>query len=265
MRRERIKIIDETNDKKYFAIIPYFILNHSSVWDRALYIEMKRIAGENGSVWASEGTLAKRSGMSRDRVRKSLKYLLMKRWIEVVGKRMGKTKPVTEYRMTDIWKENVDFYSRKGVKKNCMPDDYSQEICMRGVQKIGMPGVHKEEPTKEEPTLVASKSRQDQSFNKDDYSDVLKEYQSLKGITLQGKEFDPVMRDIKTMFMSNRSVSDIISFMRWLQDQADGKDKKYEWTRNWTIKTVRMKLPEFIGGAIGDGKVVLEKWVNKMI
>ena len=48
MQQEMI-IQDRSGDKKYFTIVPNFILNHSSANDQALYMQMKRLAGDNGT------------------------------------------------------------------------------------------------------------------------------------------------------------------------------------------------------------------------
>ena len=45
---ENINLQDKSGDKDYFTIIPNYVLNHSALWDREVYIQMKRIAGENG-------------------------------------------------------------------------------------------------------------------------------------------------------------------------------------------------------------------------
>ncbi|MBI3584378.1 MAG: helix-turn-helix domain-containing protein [Nitrospinae bacterium] len=83
--KNEIKIEDNSEDKEYFTIVPNYILNHSSVYDRAVYIEMKRIAGESGKCWAGLKTLSERTKMSIGQVKNSLDYLLKRRWIKKVG------------------------------------------------------------------------------------------------------------------------------------------------------------------------------------
>ncbi len=113
MKEQKLKFIDESNDREYFTMVPNYILNHSSPFDQALYLHMKRIAGENGSCWASKKELAKRCKMSIGQVVKSLKYLLDNGWVKFDGLRPGNTKPSHAYTIVDIWKLNVDFYSKK--------------------------------------------------------------------------------------------------------------------------------------------------------
>jgi hypothetical protein len=42
----KVKINDESGDHKYFSLLPHYILNHSTAVDQALYMQMKRYAGE---------------------------------------------------------------------------------------------------------------------------------------------------------------------------------------------------------------------------
>jgi len=114
------KIINDSGDKKYFTIIPNYILNHSTHLDREVYIQMKRITGEDGTCWASQKTLAKQCGMSINRLKKSLSYLLDHGWIKQIGKKEVNTKggiqKVNEYKIADLWKMYMEFYgNKKGV------------------------------------------------------------------------------------------------------------------------------------------------------
>jgi len=93
-------------------------------------------------------------------------------------------------------------------------------------------------------TILGSKEpskRKISVFPKDDYTLVLKKYQELKGITLQGEEFKPIQQSIKTMFLSKRTPQQIIDCMEFISEDNFLKDV-------WTIKTVQTKLPEFIAG-----------------
>lgn len=78
------------------------------------------------------------------------------------------------------------------------------------------------------------------SFLKADYERVEKAYQKYREIELKGQEWLPVQQAIKSMFMSKRSVEDIIGCMKWL---AGGSE---EWMENWTINTAKMKMPFFV-------------------
>ena len=81
--------------------------------------------------------------MYRERPEKSIAYLIEHKWIEFLGKKdvatRGGVQPVSEYKINNLWKMNVDFYENKG----------------------GSPQEHKknhiqEEPSiKEEPTFLS--------------------------------------------------------------------------------------------------------------
>lgn len=140
MSKNKFFIQDDSGDRKYFTIIPNYILNHSSLWDREVYIQMKRIAGEDGTCWTSQKTLAKQCGISINRLKKSIHYLLEHKWIESIGKKdietAGGNQEVNEYRIIDLWDKNNDFYQNryKGVSSDDIP--YT-----KGVSRINQRGV----------------------------------------------------------------------------------------------------------------------------
>ena len=70
------RVDDESGDRKYFTMVPNYILNHSSAIDQALYLQIKKHAGEHGTCFASGRTLRKKLGIGRHAFDKSLKYLL---------------------------------------------------------------------------------------------------------------------------------------------------------------------------------------------
>lgn len=115
MKDERIKLIDDSSDHKYFTIVPNFILNHSSAIDKAIYLEMKRAAGDNGLCFMTEETMCKRNGIGKDTLHKSIKYLIIHKWVEFVGMTPSKTRPIKTYKILNIWKQNTDFYNDKKI------------------------------------------------------------------------------------------------------------------------------------------------------
>jgi len=155
-----IKIQDESGDRKYFTIIPNYILNHSTMWDREVYVQMKRITGEEGTCWTSQKTLAKQCGISVNRLKKSLKYLVEHKWIKQIGVKKVNTKggaqEVNEYKVADLWKLNMEYYeSLKGVSPDATPIPQGvspKELRGITVEAQGVsPESYKEEPVKEYP------------------------------------------------------------------------------------------------------------------
>ena len=112
MEQEKlIKIDDESKDKRYFTIIPNFILNHSTAIDQALYSQMKRLTEEEGKniCYPSFNYLMKQLKIGKGNLRKSIKYLIKNRWIDDTGKRRVRTKG--GYQMIQSYKINdIDYY-----------------------------------------------------------------------------------------------------------------------------------------------------------
>ena len=104
--KERLKIKDESGDKKYFTILPNYIANHSTANDQALYFQMKRYAGESGECFATQETLTEKLGIGIKAYNKSLNYLIKKGWVEFVGLTGGKTRPIKTYKINNILKLN---------------------------------------------------------------------------------------------------------------------------------------------------------------
>ena len=120
---DKIKIIDNSGDKSYFTIIPNYILNHSTADEQALYLQMKRLAGEDGKCFATQETLAKKLGwggkrLNREKVREVIRQLLKRGWIKSVGTIAGKTHPINVYKIIDLWQLNSEYYKEKKGRKN---------------------------------------------------------------------------------------------------------------------------------------------------
>ena len=120
---EEMDIEDGSNDKAYFTMVPNIVLNHSSAVDQALYMQMKRFAGEKsggGLCTASHRTLMEKLKIGPKALKTSLEYLTGHGWIANVGSRKvmtpGGPQDVQTYRVNDIWKLNVQHY--KGASES---------------------------------------------------------------------------------------------------------------------------------------------------
>jgi len=83
------------------------------------------------------------------------------------------------------------------------------------------------------------------------YRELEAAYQETKGIVLSGPEFGPLQRDLKLIFRAGHEPQTVREFMAALEHSDEA------WTDGWTIKTVRMKLAEWVGGKLklgGNGK-----------
>ena len=156
--QEQIKIADESGDRKYFTQVPNYVLNHSTAIAQALYCHLKRLAGESGIAYPSSNYLRKKLGISQPTLRKEIKYLLEKNWIEFSGYEKIETasgiQKVKAYKIIDIWKLNVDYYeSKRGEKIEPPQIQRGEKIDFRGVKARGEKIGNKEEPIKEEPII----------------------------------------------------------------------------------------------------------------
>lgn len=153
---DKMKIQDDSGDRKYFTIVPNYILNHSTLYDREVYLQMKRITGENGSCWTSRATLAKQCGISMRRLDKSLQYLLSHKWINKVGVKQVKTaggiQEINEYQVSDLWKLNSEYYQSKGSAPDAPPAPDAHPSRSQG----GAPRAHKEELYNQDTSMTSS-------------------------------------------------------------------------------------------------------------
>jgi len=108
------KYIDKSGDKSYFTIVPNYIINHSSAYEQALYLVMKRIAGETKTCWASPSTLAKKMGITVNTVKKYRDMIVGRGWVRKIGlKSVGQTnQKVNEYEIVDLWALNTKYYQK---------------------------------------------------------------------------------------------------------------------------------------------------------
>lgn len=136
-----MKIKDGSSDKKYFTMVPNFILNNSSAVDQALYLQMKRLVGDSGGIcFASEKYFKDKLKIGSKALKSSLNYLTEHRWIHEEGYRevdtRGGVQKVKTYLVKDIWKMNMEFYA-KGVSE-------SVPLIAKGVSESKSRGVQKE-------------------------------------------------------------------------------------------------------------------------
>jgi len=117
IKMTKIKIKDESGDRKYFTQIPNIIVNHSTAYEQSLYLIMKRIAGEGGSCFASLNTLAGRMGANRKTVAKNIIKLVDRKWIEEIEPIKIRGGIVKQFKIVDLWKLNMEEYE-SGAKRD---------------------------------------------------------------------------------------------------------------------------------------------------
>jgi len=221
-KEETIKILDESGDKKYFTIVPNYILNHSTSDEQALYLQMKRFAGEKGECFASQGTMGKKLGWNRQRVSRTIQKLLKRGWISGIGvKKMGMTR-TNVYKIIDLWKKNADFYSQNDVK----PENIVLQNDVKPENNTDVkPENTKKNQKEEKPVSVRATSR-------------------LKNIIKLFAFFKGVPRPTNSFFKRNvRAAKELLEYeegrvedvMGWLSKHADFK---------WTLESVAKYIDE---------------------
>lgn len=153
--QNKFKVTDESGDRKYFTIIPNYIVNHSTVYEQSIYLYMKRVAGENGTCWMSAKTIADHLKIARNTVKKYRQELVKRGWLKAVGtKKTGATNQSTiEYKIVDLWDINNKHYQNN--KKGSTNDTFHNNTYQRGQQMTpkGSTDGHKEEPLKKINTI----------------------------------------------------------------------------------------------------------------
>ncbi len=144
-----IQIKDESNDRGYFTIVPNYVLNHSTAIAQALYLQLKRLAGEEGIAYPGSRYLRERLKISQPTLRKEFKYLLEKGWIKYAGEKDietdGGNQKIKCYRIVDIWQLNNKLYQR-GEKIDTPCSQRGEKIDTQGVKSGGERIGTKEDP-----------------------------------------------------------------------------------------------------------------------
>lgn len=178
MNEPTLSIHDESGDKKYFTLVPNYILNHSSSHDQSLYLQMKKYAGENGKCTASKNTLMKKMRIGEKAFNKSLKYLIDHKWVEYAGNSYivtpGGKQNIKTYKIIDIWKQNIEHY--EGGAESNHPDKVVSEVTKGGVESspkvVSEVGINKN-LYKEEPNNTVTKVTAERQFGNGDINEVL--------------------------------------------------------------------------------------------
>ena len=225
---EKIHLKDESNDRGYFTIIPNYILNHSTAIDQALYVQMKRLAGEKGECFASRKYFCKQLRITERTFYKSLKYLIDHEWIKFVGTRKAQTKGGKQkmncYVMLDLWHKNKEFY--KGGEN----DTYLNEKTPKGGENDTPKGGENDTPKKniiikedlgegEQAAIAAPTPREE-------FLEFLKspEAQIQKLIAARGQAYEPFIRKEVEAFIGH-----------WTERTASGKKQRWEMEKTFEL------------------------------
>ncbi len=150
-------VSEEKPDREYFTIVPNYIINHSTIWERDIYLIMKRIAGEKGNCYASHQTIAEKTGVSRPTISRTIQKLLKRGWIKETGKVPGKTHPTKNYVIVDLWAFNSEHYKDEKKRKPQNQSIKNTKDTSTTERKKRKPQMHKEENIEEDISLSKDK------------------------------------------------------------------------------------------------------------
>ena len=109
---ETIGIQNKSGDKEYFTIIPNCVINGSSITEQALYLQIKRYAGETGFCFVSIRTLAKKLKVGKSKIIETVKELLKRGWIKKEKSHYTGGRPANCYSIVDVWQINIEKYKQ---------------------------------------------------------------------------------------------------------------------------------------------------------
>ncbi len=230
MTNETFKVRDLRIKEKFWLDDAYLngYARHLKPIATAVYLSLCRHADKEQSCFPAEITIAEEHGIGERTVR--YKIALLRRWNIIKVKRTRSQK--------GKWLHNTYFLLDKSEWKKPQAKFASGSSTGKREQNQRQPLPPNVSPLKvSHPIRLKQPKRKEITFKKEWYTPVLEEYQRLKEITLQGQEFEPIRQGIKTMFMSGRTPEQVIAAMR---DVA-----RRDYTE-WTINTVKMKLPEIL-------------------
>ena len=213
---DEIKIEDDSGDHKYFTIVPNYVLNHSTVVDQGVYLQMKRVAGEGGVCDISHRTLLTKLGIGYHTFNKSLEYLLSRGWIEKIGMKEVQTKggiqKINVYKVNDIWKQNNEYY--KGASRLAPLPQGASRLAHEGASRLAPI----EELKREEGTLTPHEEAK-KFFSDKNYADeYLKDFIKKEGYT------PSYLKEILRGFYNH-----------WTEPSKSGKQQKWELERTFEI------------------------------
>ena len=232
MGNKTTKITNWSGDRKYFTIIPNYILNHSTIWDREVYIQMKRITGESGTCWTSKKNLADQCGMSVSRLKKSISYLLEHHWIELIGERKtessGGKQSTKEYKVVDLWDKNVHFYQDKGGSSENQP-----------LTKGGSSETYKEEPINKNPYKKNPEVGSSFDLFWSKYPKKINKATALKS-------FNSLKPNSQLLTKILESIDNFIETEEWKKDSGRFIPYPSTWLNNkrWEDEIIKLKKPK---------------------
>lgn len=129
---KEVEITNKTGDRRYFTMVPNYILNHSTSTAQSLYLQLKRLAGEDQTTRCGSRYLMNQLSISYNTLKKELRYLINKGWIEYMGKVRaitdGGPQKLNSYRIIDLWELNTKEYQNRNTLKKEVYQENNQGV-----------------------------------------------------------------------------------------------------------------------------------------
>lgn len=179
---------------------------------------------KRGQLLTGRFALAKETGQKPSSIRNSLKILQNIGFLDI--------KSTNQFSLITLAK-----YSQYQDRAKKLDSDLDNQRTTRG-----QPEDTNNNDNNDNKKLVAKATVSLGKFPKGDYSLVTEAYKRIKKVEPKGKEWLPILKEIKLMFQSERTPPQIIKAMEVC-------NSLYE---DWAMSTIRMKIADVVSGKLGD-------------
>jgi len=211
----------------------------------AVYVALARHADKKQKCYPKQQTIADETKLNRATVNL---WIQIFEYMKIIKKqRVGKQCANRYYLLgKKYWRKDWDVMLREATSGDVAGGN--KRCCHTLHQVLPHASSNRKETqlkqnTKERNRLDKPTKRSSSKFSKDWYDSVLKRFCELKDIAPQKREWLPLQQECKSMFLSGRVPKDILACMEFM-----AKDEFYQ--KSFTLKTIRMKLPEFLAGKL---------------
>ena len=222
--------IRDMRHKEKFEIDDIYLNGYArkcGIYATGVYVSLCRHINKEQQCWPSIRKIAEELDISEKQVSRSLKILEKNKLI--LKKRIGK-KLNNRYVLLDRSEWTGSPITTDPQSDHIGTDSpiHSKESQLRTTHNTRLA----------KPTI-----RKEIKFNNNDYKKVITKYEELKGVKFQGREYEPIQQDIKTMFLSGRKPEEIIHCLEFM-----ARDEFYKTI--FTMKTIKLKIAEFLAGKL---------------
>ena len=266
MEQQKLFKVRDKRNKGWFYLDNEYLNGYAKLVGpvaTAIYVSLCRHANDNQQCFPSRKKMAEEFNISEKTIKRHLKKLEKYNLISVQQEKgeNGKFKNNVYTLMDkDVWSPP---WGQKGTTVN-RGDKLSSTVGTKRDTTVGTNLPNKD--TNKKKTNISNKinddsenrpvKRKDFKVSIGTYKRLTDAYQQFKGIELKGAEFGQVKQAIKTMLYSGRTEQEIMDFMKFAAEKCEqitdpAVQKEFCWLKNWTMITIKKKMPEFLAGKFG--------------